>query len=122
MKEYPEYLITAFITSCKRAEILKLAGIGKTKYYKLKNDPEFQQVVSERRGELVKEAVLRMESYLTEDIEILQSIIRDENASDQVRINGINLLMSQLGQWKALTDLQERMKRIEDAQARMRSV
>ena len=114
-KTYPESLITAFLTSFKPAEIMKLTGIGKTKYYCLKNDPEFQKIVTERRTELIKTAVLKMESYLTEDVEILQSIIRKEDTSDQVKINGINLLMSQLGQWKQTTEILDRLQRLEDA-------
>ncbi len=116
MKEYPESLITAFLTSFKRSEIMKLTGISKGKYYRLKSDPEFQRIVTERRTELVKDAVLKMEGYLSEDVEILQSIIRKEDTSDQVKINGINLIMSQLGQWKQTTEILDRLQALEDAQ------
>ena len=116
MKQYPEELITAFLTSCKPAEIMKLTGISKTKFYRLKRDKIFQKILTERRTELVKTAVLKMESYLNEDVEILQKIIRKEDISDQVRINGINLLMSQLATWKQTTDILERLQALEDAQ------
>ena len=72
MKEYPESLITAFLTSFKANEIMKVTGISKTKYYRLKNDPDFQKILTDRRSELIREAVLKMESYLSEDVEILQ--------------------------------------------------
>jgi uncharacterized protein Yka (UPF0111/DUF47 family) len=116
MKQYPEELITAFLTSCKPAEIMKLTGISKTKFYRLKRDKIFQKILTERRTDLVKTAVLKMESYLNEDVEILQKIIRKEDISDQVRINGINLLMSQLATWKQTTDILERLQALEDAQ------
>lgn len=116
MKQYPEELITAFLTSCKPAEVMKLTGISKTKFYRLKRDKIFQKILTERRTELVKTAVLKMESYLNEDVEILQKIIRKEDISDQVRINGINLLMSQLATWKQTTDILERLQALEDAQ------
>lgn len=117
MKEYPEIFITAFLTSYKRIEIMKMANISKSKYYKLKNDAEFQSILTSRRNEIIKEAVLKMEKYLTEDVEILQSIIRKEDTADQVKINGINLLMSQLNQWKSTTELMDRIQCIEDAQS-----
>lgn len=118
MKEYPESLITAFLTSYKPAEIMKLTGISKTKYYRLKRDPDFQKILTERRTELVKSAVMKMESYLTEDVEILQSIIRKGDTTDQVKINGINLLMSQLNTWKSTTEILDRLQALEDAQTK----
>lgn len=116
-KEYPETLITAFLISYKPVEIMRSAGISKTKYYRLKADREFQRVLAERRTDLVKEAVLKMESYLSEDVEILQSIIRKPDTSDQVKINGINLLMNQLNAWKNTTEVLDRLQALEDAQA-----
>lgn len=118
MKQYEESLITAFLTSYKPAEIMKLTGISKTKYYRLKRDPDFQRILTERRTELVKSAVMKMESYLTEDVEILQSIIRKEDTTDQVKINGINLLMSQLNTWKSTTEILDRLQALEDAQTK----
>lgn len=115
MKEYPENLITAFLTSYKPAEIMKAANISKTKYYRLKADANFQKTLTERRSELVKEAVLKMESYLSEDVEVLQSIIRDTKTAAQVKVNAINLLMSQLSSWKTMTEVLDRLQRLEDA-------
>ena len=122
MKEYPESLITAFLTSFKANEIMKVTGISKTKYYRLKRDPDFQRILTQRRSEIIKSAVLKMESYLTEDVEILQSIIRKEDTSDQVKINGINLLMSQLNQWKTTSEILDRLQALEDAQTKSEQV
>ena len=122
MKEYPESLITAFLTSFKANEIMKVTGISKTKYYRLKNDPDFQKILTDRRSELIREAVLKMESYLSEDVEILQGIIRDQNTKDQVKVNAIQLLMSQLGQWKQITELMARIEALEDAESQNKTL
>lgn len=122
MKQYDEALITAFLTSFKPAEIMKLTGISKTKYYSLKRDPDFQKILIERRSELIKEAVLKMESYLTEDVEILQGIIRDPETKDQVKVNAIQLLMNQLGQWKQTTEILDRLQALEDAQGKNKTL
>ena len=116
MKEYPENLITAFLTTYKPADIMSLTGISKSKYYRLKRDPTFQRILTERRSEIVKGAVMKMESYLNEDVERLQEIIRKEESSDQVKINAINLLMSQLNTWKNTTEILDRIQALEDAQ------
>lgn len=115
MKTYPEEVINAFLTSCKPIEIQRAACIGKTKYYRLKNDPDFQRIVTERRTAIVKEAVLKMESYLSKDVEILQGIIENPETSAQTKINGINTLMNQLGNWKQTTEILERLEKLEEA-------
>ena len=114
MKIYEEKDINAFLTSTKAVTIMKTAKIGKTRYYRLKNDPDFQRIVTQRRNDIVKEAVLRMESFLTEDVETLQEIIRNPETKDQVRINAINLLMTQLASWRTATDIESRLLALEE--------
>ena len=115
--KYEEHIISAFLTNWKPKEIQKAADISKSTYYRLKNDPDFQKILTERRSEIIKEAVMKMESYLSQDVDILQEIITDPNTSAQVRINGINLLMTQLNNWKAATEVFERLQQLEaDAQ------
>lgn len=117
MKEYEEHIIAAFLSHWRPKEIMEAAGISKSKYYKLKNDSGFQRILTERRSEIIKEAVMKMESYLSEDIEILQSIIRDEKTSPQIKINGINLLMTQLNNWRQTTEILDRLQKLEDSQS-----
>lgn len=116
MREYPEKYITAFMTSSRRSEILKSASIGKDKYYTLKNDADFMKIVNDRRSEIIKDAVLKMESYLGENVEILQDIIRNPDTKDQVKVNALKLFSDQLGQWKNTSDILERLQHLEDLQ------
>ena len=122
MKIYEEKDINAFLTSTKAVTIMKTAKIGKTRYYRLKNDPEFQRIVTQRRNDIVKEAVLRMESFLTEDVETLQEIIRNPETKDQVKVNAIQVMLSQLGQWKTYTEIMERLERLEANGNRFRTM
>ena len=122
MKIYEEKDINAFLTSTKAVTIMKTAKIGKTRYYRLKNDPEFQRIVTQRRNDIVKEAVLRMESFLTEDVETLQEIIRNPETKDQVKVNAIQVMLSQLGQWKTYTEIMERLERLEADGNRFRTM
>ena len=115
MKQYPEELITAFMCTARRGEIMEKTGISKSRYYRLKADPDFQRLVAERRTELAKDAVLRMEGYLSKDVMILQEIIENPETSAQTRLNGIQLLMNQLGQWKMMSEMMERLQSVEDA-------
>ena len=113
MKQYDEALVTAFLTSFKPSEVQRTAGISKAKYYKLKADPDFMAVVTERRNMLIKEAVLKMESYLLENVETLQKLIRDPETKGQTKVNALQLFMNQLAGWKGITDLTERIEALE---------
>lgn len=121
-KTYEEVWITAFMTSCKRSEIMKTAGISKTQYYRLKGDQAFQKIINERRSELIREAVLKMEGYLTKDVEILQKIIEDPESPRQIKINGIQLMMNQLAQWKQTDQILDMIQALEDAEGLNKSV
>ena len=46
---YDERLISAFCQATKRDEILKLAKIGKIRYYNLRADPDFMNAVLQIR-------------------------------------------------------------------------
>ena len=113
-KKYDERLINAFCQATKRDEIMRLARIGKIKYYNLRADPDFMKAVNQRRADIVKEAVLRMEGYITEDVERLQEIIRSPATKDQIKINAINLLMTQLANWRTATDIEARLLALEE--------
>lgn len=115
MKEYPENLIEAFLTSYKLIDIAKVTGIGRETVRRLKNDPEFQAVLTERRSAMVSAAVDKMTAYMTEDVEILQEVIRDPKTSAQTKVNAISVLMGQLQSWTTTTDILRRLQAIERA-------
>ena len=113
-KKYDERLINAFCQATKRDEVMRLAQIGKVRYYNLRADPDFMKAVNTRRADICREAVLRMEGYLSEDVDRLQEIIRNPETSAQVRVNAINLLMTQLASWRTATDIEARLLALEE--------
>ena len=112
-KDYPEKLITAFLTEARPVDIQRTAKISNTKYYALKADPEFQRIITERRTEIVQSAVKQMEKSLEKNVGILQGIIENEKTAPQVRVNALALYHNQLSQWKMTTEILERIQRIE---------
>lgn len=115
-KDYPEKLITAFLTEVKAIDVQRAAGISSTKYYTLKADPDFMRIITERRTGIVQAAVRQMESNLGKNVGILQAIIDDTETAPQVRVNALNLYMNQLNQWKMTTEILERLQRLENGE------
>ncbi len=115
MRRFDENLIEAFVTLPTGAAIMKEAGISKTRYYRLLKDPDFQQVVRERRAEISEGAVRRMEGYLLRDVEILQGIIENSEISPQTRTNAVSVMLTQYSSWKQNVDFERRLLDLERA-------
>ena len=108
-----ERVIGAFLNNFRMVDVMKETGLSKNTCYKIRNDPEFQKVLRERKEAILKTAVNKMQGYLTRDVEILQEIIEDPNTSPQTKVNAIQTIMNQLREWTTTTDI---MKRLETLQ------
>ena len=108
-----ERVISAFLTNYRAVDIMRETGLSKNMVYKLRNNPDFQKVIRERKDAILKSAVNKMQSYLTKDVEILQEIIENPETSPQVKINGVRVLMEQLRDWTTTTDILNRLEALE---------
>ena len=108
-----ERVIGAFLNNFRMVDVMKETGLSKNTVYKIRNNPEFQKVIRERKEAILKTAVNKMQGYLTRDVEILQEIIEDPETSAQVKINAIQTLMSQLRDWTTTTDIIKRLEALQ---------
>lgn len=108
-----ERVISAFLTNFRMVDVMKATGLSKKTCYKIRNDPNFQKVIRERKEAILKTAVNKMQSYMLSDAEALQAIIEDPETPRQVRINAINTKWTHMKEWTTTTDL---MKKLEDLQ------
>lgn len=108
-----ERVIGAFLNNFRMVDVMKETGLSKNTVYKIRNDPNFQKVIRERKDAILKTAVNKMQSYLTKDVEILQGIIEDPETSPQVKINAIQTIMSQLRDWTTTTDIMKRLEALQ---------
>lgn len=108
-----ERVIGAFLNNFRMVDVMRETGLSKNTVYKIRNDPEFQKVIRERKEAILKTAVNKMQGYLTRDVEILQEIIEDPDTSAQVKINGIQTLMNQLRDWTTTTDIMKKLEALQ---------
>ena len=108
-----ERVIAAFLNNFRMVDVIKETGLSKNTCYKIRNDPEFQRTIRERKEAILKTAVNRMQSYLTKDIEILQQIIEDPETPKQVRVNAINTKWSHLKEWTTTTDIMKKLEALQ---------
>lgn len=109
-----ERVIGAFLNNFRMVDIIRELGISKNTAYKIRNNPEFQKVIRERKAAILKTAVNKMQGYLTRDVEILQGIIEDPETSPQTKVNAIQTLMSQLRDWTTTTDIMKMLEALRE--------
>lgn len=114
MKEYDERYIAAFLNNFRMTDIMREAGISKTKAYALRNDPEFMEVIRQRKEAILKAAVNKMTTTLTGDVETLQKIIDDPATSPQIKINALQVKWNQMREWITTTDIIKRLDALEN--------
>lgn len=110
---HDERVIGAFLNNFRMVDVMKETGLSKNTVYKIRNDPEFQKVIRERKEAILKTAVNKMQGYLTKDVEILQQIIEDPDTSAQTKVNAIQTLMNQLRDWTTTTDIMKKLEALQ---------
>lgn len=115
-KTYSETVISAFLKYDKLTDIAGEIGITPQTAAKYRDDPDLQEILSDRRLQFVKAAVSKMQGFMTEGVETLQNIIRDNETSPQTRVNAIQIMFNQCKVWTETTDILERLKALEDAE------
>ena len=109
-----ERVISAFLNNFRMVDVIRETGLSKKTCYKIRNDPEFQKVIRERKEAILKTAVNKMQGYLTKDVEILQQIIEDPETPAQTKVNAIQTLMNQLRDWTTTTDIMKKLEALQD--------
>ncbi len=109
-----ERVIGAFLNNFRMVDVMRETGLSKNTVYKIRNDPDFQKVIRERKEAILKTAVNKMQGYLTKDVEILQEIIEDPETSAQTKVNAIQTLMNQLRDWTTTTDIMKRLEALQN--------
>ena len=109
-----ERVISAFLNNFRMVDVIRETGLSKKTCYKIRNDPEFQKVIRERKEAILKTAVNKMQGYLTKDVEILQQIIEDPETSAQTKVNAIQTLRNQLRDWTTTTDIMKKLEALQD--------
>ena len=110
-----ERVIGAFLNNFRMVDVMRETGLSKNTVYKIRNDPNFQKVIRERKEAILKTAVNKMQGYLMKDVEILQQIIEDPDTSAQTKVNAIQTLMNQLRDWTTTTDIMKKLEAIQKA-------
>lgn len=116
MMEYPEKWICAFLIGTTVKEICKEAGISKTKFYALRKDKRFQEVLRERRDALVLSGVQALRAHFFKAVEVLAEIAENADTAAQTRVYAASTILTQLKDWVTTEDLIRRVEALEKSE------
>lgn len=120
MKEYSEEIIDAFMFNAKLVDISRQSGLSLSQVKRLRKNADFQKIIRQRKDEIIRTSVNRMQAYFIMDVDVLQNIIKNKDINPQTRIYAISVLFSSLKDWMTISDLVERMDNIEKEQEKSR--
>ena len=111
--QYHEKVIQAFLNNATVAGIARESGLAESTIRKYRADPKLQQIIRERQDAIVSEAVSTMRNNLNKSVKALIDIIDDPNTPVQTRVNAVQILLRQCGDWMNITDIQKRLELLE---------
>ncbi len=112
-RAYTEKLISAFLEYDKISDIMRETGLSRNTVTRYRDDPKFQDILNQRRAQMIKSSVRGMQRSLMDCVNVLNRIINDDDISPQVRLNAVQIMLSQCKVWTETSDLIERVAALE---------
>ena len=112
-RAYTEKLISAFLEYVKISDIMRETGLSRNTVTRYRDDPKFQDILNQRRAQMIKSSVRGMQRSLMDCVNVLNRIINDDDISPQVRLNAVQIMLSQCKVWTETSDLIERVAALE---------
>ena len=110
---FTEDLIAAFLEYDKISDIMRATGLSRNTVTRYRDDPQFQDILNQRRVQIIRRSVQQMQHSLTDCVNVLNRIINNDDISPQIRVNAIQIMMSQCKSWTETADLAERVEALE---------
>ncbi len=114
-RAYTEELISAFLEYDKISDIMRATGLSRNTVSKYRDDAQFQEILNQRRVLIIRRSVQKMQQSLTDCVNVLNRIIKNDEISPQIRVNAIQIMLSQCKSWTETADLAERVEALEKA-------
>ena len=108
-----ETIIAALLANKSVAEIAKIVGSTENSIRNWIAEPAFQERYTQARQELFGKAMDAVQSRLEQGVSAMWDLVLDPEASATARVAGFRVLMDAAWRAKDLTELEERLARLE---------
>ena len=113
MKKYNEDVINAFALYQRTVDLMKATGLSHTTIVKYKKDEELLELANQRRGEIIKTTVNRLQGEMINSLRVLCKIRDNERVNPQVRVSACNSIFNNCRAWTETVDILERVEALE---------
>ena len=110
---FTEDVISAVLEHDKISDVMRTTGLSRNTVTKYRDDPQLQDILNQRRVQIIRRSVQKMQQSLTDCVNVLNRIISNDKISPQIRVNAIQVMMSQCKSWTETVDLVERVEALE---------
>lgn len=108
-----EKVIVALLSTPTVAEAAENLGIKPQTVYNRLRDPGFKSKYASARQIILEENCHRLQSYVSDAIEIIHGVVMNKQAADQVRLNAADALLRNYYRLSELVDMAERVQLLE---------
>jgi hypothetical protein len=88
-----EAIAVHVLTCSTYAEAAKAAGISYSSLYRLRQTPEFQEILRQVKNQMYSEAFTKSQGYALNAIETLRDIMNNPRATDSARVSAARTLL-----------------------------
>lgn len=88
-----ENVALSILTTSTYDEAAKKAGVSISTIYRLRNKPEFQQILNEMKDNMFNETMQKAQYYCLESLEVLKKIMNDNTATDSSRVSAARTIL-----------------------------
>ncbi|WP_448983873.1 hypothetical protein [Olsenella uli] len=103
-----ERAVAALVACSTTKEAARVAGMGESTLRAYKSDPEFVELYTAARHELLDTGVKALQSKFSDAVDVICEIMTDKEASPSVRLSAANSIIQNVVR---LTDQTESMER-----------
>lgn len=96
-------------------EAAEKAGVSKSTLYRLRKEPEFQEVINQLKNSMFQETIQKAQGYCLEMLEVLKTIAKDKTATDSSRVSAARTVLELGLQTKNIELVQEEIEEIRKA-------
>lgn len=81
-----EYIAMCILTTASYDQAAKKSGVSKTTLYRLRQEPEFQELIVKIKNDMFQDTLKKAQVYSMESLEVLKEIMHDTSATDSSRV------------------------------------
>lgn len=88
-----ENIAMHILTTGTYEEAAEKSGVSKATLYRLRKDPEFQNIINQVKNNLFQDTMKKAQAYSMESLETLRTIMNDCTATDSSRVSAARTIL-----------------------------